>query len=348
MFLDIFKKRLGKSVRQTGILFKGIQPPDAVEGINPRISGPDVNPSGDWKKYLPTTEAQSIPFTFDTLSCTTFSSLNVIETLLNYLIEQNMLSDFHIKFLKNNGYFDKKGSINFSDRFTAIMSKTTKMGNDHISVLTCARNVGLIPDQDFPFGGKTWEEYHNKTLITQDMLDKASRFKALFEILFEWVFVTQRSTNAKELKEYYTPSLKKSPLAIAIKYPATHAVTMYSSASKAKIFDQYEPYTYSYKTSDAIHYGIRIAVNPRSVYQYPQYHFNVLSIPYGGSGVNVTAMQQVLCADGFLEEKYITGNFLSKTLAALVQWQQHYGLLPDGKPGKITINKFNELCLKKN
>lgn len=347
--LSLFAKKLqpsSQSVPQTGVIFKGIQKPDAVAGINPRVLGGSINPSGSWTSYAPTQEKQYAA-TFDTMSCTSFSIANFLETLLNYMITKDMIPEYHVNFLKVNGYFDNKGSINFSDRFLAITSNTTPRGNDHVSVFTAARKIGMIPEKDFPFLGTTWSEYHNKNAITEEMYQKAARFQSLFDITFEWVFINDSTDFPSGVKDVCRESLSISPLPIAIKYPATHAIEMLSIGStKATIFDQYEPFMYSYKLSEGIHYGFRGAITPKPILSYPKYQFNTISIPYGSSGPNVTALQQVLFVEGFTLQKYITGNFLTITKSALTKFQQKYKLYPDGICGPKTIAVLNSLCQK--
>lgn len=348
---NLFKKKIVPSIPQTGVIFDGLIPSDAIRGINPRLSGSIILDSGDWSSYLPKNEKQSIPFTFDTLSCVTFSVLNGIEILFNLYIERKYVSPSKLKWLTDNGYFDDTGKINFSDRFIAIMSNTTKLGNTHRAVYDTVRSIGLIPEKDLPFGGTSFEEYHNKSLITDAMIQKARAFNRIVtEVVYEIIFVAQSRIFTTDMSNICSESLKQSPLAIAIKYPATHAITMYrNKSSYSMLLDHYDPFTYKYQHTNPIHFGYRIGLvfKPEIVDTgYPEYVFTS-TIKEGAKGPDVVALQKVLVYDGFLDPKYVTGNFFSLTKAAVSQWQASKGLIGDGIVGAKSRAILNDLCLKK-
>jgi len=116
--------------------------------------------NGDWTKYQPNPLAQYLPGKFDTMSCTTFSAVSVIEAKLNFMLANNLMSGASVSFLRTNGYIvDNK--VHFSRRFTAIKSGTTMMGNSFKNVADSIRKDGLIPDFALSFGGTTWSEYHD-------------------------------------------------------------------------------------------------------------------------------------------------------------------------------------------
>ncbi|MCI0561489.1 MAG: hypothetical protein MN733_23625, partial [Nitrososphaera sp.] len=101
------------------------------------MQGPELNLSGDWTEYLPVKELQKRNG-LETMACVSFSALNAIETLSNYLVQ----------------------NWNKSDRFTAKESGTTKSGNYYAKVAECIRLQGLVDEIDWPFEGKTWEEFY--------------------------------------------------------------------------------------------------------------------------------------------------------------------------------------------
>jgi len=342
--MNLFKKKLSvSSVPQTGYIWKGVSPTDRTMGTD---FGPVTLPSGDWSKYLPSPEAQSVPFTFDTKSCTTFSALNTLEMLFNLYIEQGKFSDHQITYMQISGYFDAAGKINFSDRFTAIMSGTSLLGNDSVSVFDSIRNQGLLPERDLPFGGKNWEEYHDKNNITEAMRAKAIKFvDIIVEVTYAWAFVETGPVFRDVSRSIARDALTRAPLQIGIKYPATHAIVSYAmTSSKASIFDSYDPYTYKYLLSEPIHFGMKPAITVKPVINYPVYTFARTLHTGIFDNKDVKMFQSVLFLEGFLQEKYITGNFLALTKEAAMKWQAAHHLLTDGVIGQKSIKVLNELC----
>lgn len=232
-------------VKQTGLLFK-FSDKDFIAGSNSPIVAPKLNELSDWRVFLPVGEPQYLYAKFDTMSCTTFSALNIIETFCNFLLAQKTyFTEDQVKTLTSLGYIIN-GQFNFSDRFTAIVSNTTELGNYFQNVLDSIRNIGAIPEKDLPFGGKTWSEYHNKSLITQSMLDKAKIFKNMIEVKYEWTIV---GDNLQE-------DLKQCPIQCAIPATASHAVVL---PKLDYIFDSYPPYLY--KRNTVIAYAMKIYVS---------------------------------------------------------------------------------------
>jgi uncharacterized protein YcbK (DUF882 family) len=233
---------------QTGFLFK-INPTDYRTGASP-INWDVLNMDGDWRMSLPLEEKQH-NFKFDTMSCTTFSALNVIETFINFLMYNDKLAISQLEFLNENGYI-VNGKANFSDRFTAIMSGTTKEGNYFQNVMDSVRKDGLLPEKDLSFGGSTWEEYHDKTQITEAMKTKSKKILEIFDFAYEWVVLSNSQTELFE-------AFKQSPIQVAVtKESPQHAIML------PKIdweFETYIPYLRPRKRSIA--YAIKIQVKPK-------------------------------------------------------------------------------------
>jgi len=145
----------------------------------------------------------------------------------------------------NNLGFMIDGKLNASDRFTAIMSGTMRTGNYFQNVWDSIRHDGLLPEKDFPFGGNSWDEYHNRNLITQEMKDKAIKILDIFDFAYEW------TTVGDGLAE----DLKRCPLHVAIPKVATHAVEL---IKMDYIFDTYPPFLYQRNTE--IGYALRVYV----------------------------------------------------------------------------------------
>lgn len=215
-------------MKQTGYIHE-VRDTDYVMGESSPLPATQNNPSGDWTQYTPGGEKQNKDYAFDTLSCTTFSALNIIETWIKWLEKTGRLTDVQREAL-DEFYIDRE--FNISDRFTAIMSGTTKQGNSFQKVWDSIRKHGILPERYLRFGGDTWEEYHDPSVITQEMKDKALQFKKLFEFGYSWVDVSK-------LQDY----LKSAPIHIAIPQRASHAVEYIADK---KIFNTYNPFIQDY------------------------------------------------------------------------------------------------------
>ena len=239
-------------VKQTGFLWKE-DPKDYRLGSSP-IVWEVKKENADWIKGKPDDEAQFLKFKFDSMSCTSFSADNDLETYFNEFL--STFSKEFQDFIKKEGYI-VDGKLNFSDRFTAIMSGTTPQGNYFQNVWDSIRTNGLIPEADLPFGGKTWAEYHDKSKITPAMIAKGKKFANFLNINYEFVLVTD---------ENLLKSLKYSPLHVAIPIPATHAVELINVNN---FFDTYPPYLV--KRDKPIGYALRFKVEekiPKPTYKY--------------------------------------------------------------------------------
>ena len=112
-----------KQNQNTGVLEQPIGSTDYIQDQSSAVAYEEVNPSGDWSAFLPVGESQ-IGLYGDTLACVTFSALNCLETLQKF----------------------KGNDTNYSDRFTAKMSGTTKNGNYLQAVANSIRHDGLVDE----------------------------------------------------------------------------------------------------------------------------------------------------------------------------------------------------------
>jgi zinc D-Ala-D-Ala carboxypeptidase len=249
-------------MKQSGFLYK-IVATDYITGASP-LAWEGVNPSGDWRPYLPLEEKQH-NFSFDTMSCTTFSALNVIETFVNFLMEKGKITSAQIGELAELGFL-QNGKFNCSDRFTAIMSGTMPNGNYFQNVLDSIRKDGLLPEKDFPFTGKTWAEYHDKSKITQTMKDKAKRVLEILEIAYEWCPVTDTGTE-------FFDAFKQSPVQGAVtKDSPTHAIMFPQMEWE---FESYKPFLR--KRSRTVAYAMKIQVKAKTA-SVSYKHFNAKEV----------------------------------------------------------------------
>ena len=139
----------------------------------------------------------------DMMDCTTRGPINKLEADFTYAVTRKLFSESNIKWLKDKGYWNaQRKAIEFSDAFNAILSETKKTGNSMKapinSIHSGASGHGLIPKMLLPLNkNMTWEIYHDRTRITQSMLDLGKAFSKRFNIKYERV----SAAHMKELNE---------------------------------------------------------------------------------------------------------------------------------------------------
>jgi hypothetical protein len=205
-----------------------------------------LEPKGDWYSYLPPTERQAV--NIETYNCTSFATLNALETLTNRL----------------------KQSQDFSDRFLGIAAGTTPPGNDPHRVIEAARHTGLVAEATLPFLTEleNWQEYYSYKYGDQTRcLDEAANFLTRWQIAHEWVTPTD-----SEMRK----ALQSSPLGIAVSAwteengeyistgPANHWTLLYKIDADGRkyVFDSYEPFYKVLRADHKIEYCKRYALTP--------------------------------------------------------------------------------------
>jgi hypothetical protein len=113
---------------------------------------------------------------FDTSFCITFSALKIIQAILNFQIENRLISVGLIAWLNANGYMNASGQVDLSPRFTGTMAHTTIYGNTQWNVMNCIYAYGVIPEAMHPNQANSWNEYSDQTKITQAMKDLGMEF----------------------------------------------------------------------------------------------------------------------------------------------------------------------------
>jgi len=230
-----------------------------VHKEDPRDWGAEIDKSGfieinikDWFSYLPTREKQHSVY-FDTLGCVTFAMLNQGEAVFNHLVRDRVFNQNNINWLKEKGYIDENGNINFSDRFCLIQNGTyERNGNDSTTVYNSAFNeetgTGLIPEKMLPYPVEQRtpvfdrEDYFDKSVITDEIRELGKEFLRRFTINYF-------RTHYKDKNKY----LHNSPLTCYIRTRCTekincvgqtnHAVVYYTEKLKdgwLPLFDSYE------------------------------------------------------------------------------------------------------------
>lgn len=133
----------------------------------------------DRMKYLPDGELQY--GVEDFMDCATRAPINILAAKFTYHYQNGMLPE-NKRWLEDHGYV-QNGRVDFSDRFIAILSNTTRDGNSFKAPLQAIHEKGLIPKPMLPrTSDMTFVEYHDRTRITQHMLSLGEEFAARFKI----------------------------------------------------------------------------------------------------------------------------------------------------------------------
>ena len=144
-------------------------------------------PVGERMLYLPKGEVQKGREDF--MDCATRGVLNILETKLNYLWDKNHLPN--AGWFLDNGYRTKNG-FELSDRFNAILSKTSRQGNSLKAPLESVRKDGVIPKSMLPANSSmTWDDYHKRTDITDKMTSLGQECLKYLSFNYEKVFENQ-------------------------------------------------------------------------------------------------------------------------------------------------------------
>ncbi len=303
-------------MKHSGFLFK-LRPTDFVTGSSPLVI-PEVNLTADWTPYQPTFEKQYKDATFDTMSCTTFSALNVIETWVNWHKEKGNFTQKQLEKLFSLGFYSN-GKFNCSDRFTAIMSNTMPNGNYMQLVLDSIRRDGLLPETVFPFGGNTWDEYHNKTLITDEMKQTAKEILNILNVSYEWIIDTAT----------VPVDLKQCPIQGAIPETANHAIEVIAPGI---MFNTYEPYL---SPVPFVRYAMKVIVKVK-----PEIVPTEPTLRKGAKGEAVKKLQTLLNLNG--AKLIVDGDFGFKTLQVLISFQKSHELVADGICGPRTWTELKK------
>lgn len=141
-------------------------------------------PEAEREAFLPLGETQYGREDFQ--DCATRSPINKLADDFTYALKHNLLPQDLVDWLKP--YTDANGRIDFSDRYIAVLSGTTRQGNSLKSPLEAIRKNGLIPKSMLPKkANMTWEEYNDPKAITQEMKDLGAEFLRRFVVNYEQV-----------------------------------------------------------------------------------------------------------------------------------------------------------------
>lgn len=136
--------------------------------------------------YLPLGEVQR--GVEDTMDCATRAPLNVLETKLNFLYNNDLFDVETLKWLIKNKYITRYG-IELSDAFNAIKSRTSRTGNSLKEPIHSIHKDGVIPKSMLPLEkSMTWEQYHDPKRITAKMEKLGQEFLKRISINYERVY----------------------------------------------------------------------------------------------------------------------------------------------------------------
>lgn len=169
------------------------------------------NPDGDWTKWLPEGEKQFGKV--DSMACVSFSLINCIET---------------------QEYFLTGKKVNYSDRWLAKISGTTKQGNYLISVADAVNQYGLVREESWPKPDNyTWEEFYADPEPTKrkELFADGQKWLKTHKFEYEWL-TTNRDVILKHLKQ--------CPLQILL--PGHAVENFYTYTEAVNYLDSYEPF----------------------------------------------------------------------------------------------------------
>jgi len=207
MELNIYKNK------PSGVIL-GFEPTDYIAGKSSPIKK-HKELTSDWRPYMPKHEIQFIndpnhtgnnTAVYETSFCTAYSGTDVIETIFNYYIKNNLISKEDLDWLQEKGYIEN-GEVNLSERYTGILAGLNEHGGYLSWIGDSLRNYGAIPNSMLPNNANSYEEYVSTDNITQEMRDLGEEFKKRFPISYEWI-------PDNKAGEY----LKYSPLHCTVRY----------------------------------------------------------------------------------------------------------------------------------
>ncbi len=225
---------------------------DYIAGLNSPLPYVENVSDGNWTPFLPDFDLQK-ENGLETDACVTFSAVQSVEVQINWLLKNNLLSQYHIDGLKSLGFLTD-GTFHASERYLAVLDGTTENGNTMPAPWDTMRTYGLIPYDDMPFSADitTWGEYY--TQPTPEQIAKGKQFLDLFALNYEYVWANGNLTCPIP---YLLKHLKQAPLCIAtpVCWPwnqvevsvctltaPQHSTMVYNEDQLTHILDHYVPF----------------------------------------------------------------------------------------------------------
>lgn len=311
---------------------------DWLAGEESGILYQEANPSGDWSDFLPSEERQRK--NFDTMACVSFSALNVLEAQMNLKLAS--LPEDLKNWLAANGYVEG-GKVNFSDRYVAKLSGTTRTGNSLVNVWDTIRKHGLVPENDWKFDGSfDWVGYYAE--VPAMVLAKGQEFLKRFSVMYEWI---PNHPGSPATTEVLKKHLKQCPIQIATAIcpgwwnadrveacglPVSHATMLYGiggigSEDERLILDTYPPFRRRLTADYGIPFLMKglIEVKTAPNAQNPvKFQFKT-NLRLGERGDDIRALQVILKALGMFPANVECTGFYGKiTASAVLAFQLKY------------------------
>ena len=169
-------------------------------GYSGIVNRPILMPGGHgWGAFVPLPEIQN-KNGLETMNCTNYGTHNALETLGKF----KKFDDF---------------PTDCSERFSGILTGTTRGGNDPHWVIERIRNdIGAIPETFLPFSDKilTWEQYYSPNPMYSEYLEIGKTLLQKFKINHEWVFGRGSSLNAKQKADALVDALQFGPVCVSV------------------------------------------------------------------------------------------------------------------------------------
>lgn len=343
---------MDNEITNTGVIID-VRPTDFIAGGETGVKDKVLKADGQYDDLLPQDELQADGL-LDSFACVTFSATNNVETILNVLYPT--LPKSHKDFLKD---YMKDGKVNFSDRFTAKMSGTSRRGNSFSAVGDSIRKDGLLPEKDWKWPtnlsvsdsvDERWEKYYEE--IPQELKDKAKKFLDYFKISYQWVLVGVANNEKIKERLKYGPvqicSKLCSPWSSDLTMPpikacgcgTEHATTIYGYTDNAlKDYDHYKSFRKFLANDYCIQYAVQYSVEVLK----PITEKFTVNLIYGAEGKEVVKLQEALQSLGYMK-RGLFGPYGPQTKVALAKFQKDNGIVDDGTHfGPATRKVLNKL-----
>lgn len=176
------------------------------------FGGRAVNSSGDWRGFLGDFHHEKQARNgFDSMSCTTFATLNAIELLM---VAKGITGRVGRSAVSHATASSDGEAPQWSDRFTSLLAGTTQKGNTPQKVAESVRKVGLVPESELPWGDEVVDFESWNAGVTEELLALAKTAVRGFKFSHEWLWeerpaVERQLVNLRE-------GLKYSPVGVAV------------------------------------------------------------------------------------------------------------------------------------
>lgn len=264
-------------------------------------------PGGDWESDLPAEEKQ-FNDGGDSMSCVTFAELNGIETQ-------------EFSFLKA---LNVPNATEYSDRWIAKMSGTTREGNYLWKVADTIRKFGLVKESSYPKPPSpwTWEQYHADIPepLGSKLIAEGQEWLKKWDVKYESIDFN---------KESLMRHLKMAPLTVVT---PGHAILNFKTTKDiVSYFDTYPPHK---KTVSDVIQAIKVVLYKKEL-SVPD-EWLLVDLKYGDTGRQVEKLKDALIKLGWGYD-FIDG----KRVEILAHWPNTY----DSKlAGLISRFKLGNVC----